>query len=117
MLGKNISYCIQLPDCHRKAGKRRGIIFYLFDFQLILIIKNLLLLFSIFIFLQNRIIPQQVELPFEHFSVDEGMPTTVNYIYQGKQDFCGLLQTAGLINMIKYGLVMARVFINLIKTN
>jgi signal transduction histidine kinase/ligand-binding sensor domain-containing protein len=67
--------------------------------QTCILLSNLkkLILFSLsFIFLSSFIYSQQSDLPFEHFSVDEGMPTVVNYILQDKIGYLWFATNSGL---------------------
>ncbi len=66
------------------------------------ILKNLILLFLILSFLPPCTFSQTVDLPFEHFSVDEGMPTVVNYIYQDKTGFLWFATNSGLYKFDGY---------------
>lgn len=96
MLGKNISYCKQMFNSCRDADNRQITLISFSDFKLILFIKNLLLFFSVFILFQNKIFTQQEVLPFEHFSVDQGMPTVTNCILQDKIGFLWFATNSGL---------------------
>jgi len=60
------------------------------------ILRNLISPSLLLIILSPGLHSQQVDLPFEYFSVDEGMPTTVRYIYQDKTGFLWFATNSGL---------------------
>ncbi len=57
---------------------------------------NIILLLLFFIILSPYFYTQQADLPFEHLSVDEGMPTVVNYIFQDKIGYLWFATNSGI---------------------
>ena len=90
MIGENISHyriLEKLIPCFMSV---------IFNAGKLKLCTNIILFFLFIIFLPPYFYSQQTDLPFEHFSVNEGMPTVVNYILQDKIGYLWFATNSGL---------------------
>ena len=96
MIGTKISRCVTANDLEN----RPGIKLTSQSTNLLLTIhrsfRNFLLHVLVCLILSPCINPQQVDIPFETFSVDEGMPTVTNYILQDRTGYLWFATNSGL---------------------